>query len=38
MCRGQLGSYRLPGQGQDGVAVHLLFDADQVGDLPTWDW
>jgi hypothetical protein len=17
---------------------HVLFDADQVGDLPTWDW
>jgi hypothetical protein len=32
----QLGSHRLPSQ--DGVADHLLFDADQVGDLPTWDW
>jgi hypothetical protein len=32
----QLGSCRLPSQ--DGVADHLLFDADLVGDLPTWDW
>jgi hypothetical protein len=21
-----------------GPAKHLLFDADQLGDPPTWDW